>query len=169
VTTAESPARVRPKGATLVRRFWPLILAGVVAFLIGIGLLIWFSIAGWWPIVVDVVIVLTCAVSLLMLALLGGAIFYLTVTLLNIRRELTPVLESLKSTSQTVSQTARVASDLGLAPTVRTASALVGAVETAAVVLGKGHTRSRAQKRAQRRNEVERELMARGELNGLRG
>ena len=141
-------------------------LGAAVVVIIGVGALVVFSVFGLWAVVRDIVICLTALVSLLLLAFLGAAVFYLTVTLINIRRELTPVLESLKSTSQTVSVTARVASDFGVAPNVRTASVLVGAAETAAAVLGRGHARSRAHKRAQRRQEVERELQARGELNG---
>jgi hypothetical protein len=141
-------------------------IGAAIAVIIVVGALVVFSIFGLWAVVRDIVICLTALVSLLLLAFLGGAVFYLTVTLLNIKRELMPVLESVKSTTHTVSQTARVASDLGVSPTVRTASVLVGAAETAAVVLGRGHVRSRAQRRAQRRQEVERELQARGELDG---
>jgi hypothetical protein len=151
-----------------VKRMLPILIAvAVVVLLLAIGCLIWFSVAGWWPVVVDIVIVITCLVSLAVLGFLGTAVFYLTVTLLNMKRELTPVLESVKTTTQAVSDTARVASDLGVAPTVRTASVLVGAVETASAVLGRGHARTRAQRRAHRKAEVERELLARGELNGL--
>ena len=151
-----------------MKKALPFIIGGaVVAVLIAIGLLVWFSIAGWWPVVVDVVIVLTCIVSLALMAFVGAAVVYLTVTLLTIKKELTPVLESLKGTTQAVRDTARVTSDLGLAPSVRTASVLVGALETTSAVLGRGRTRSRAEKRARRRLEVERELVARGELNGV--
>jgi hypothetical protein len=146
-----------------------LIIGGAaVAVIIGIAAIVLFSVLGWWPAVRDIMIVIAALVSILLLAFLGAAVFYLTVTILEVKRELTPVLESLKSTTQTVSETAKVASDLGVAPTVRTASVLVGAVETAAVMLGGGHVRARAKKRAQRRQEVERELVARGELNGYR-
>ncbi len=148
-------------------RRWIGIGIGVFALIV-IGLAVWFSFMGWWPVVRDIVIVATALISLLLLGFLGLAVIYLTVTILNVKRELTPVLESLKATSQSVSDTARVASDLGVAPTVRTASVLVGAAEAAGILLGRGHVRSRAQKRAQRRQEVERELMARGELNGHR-
>jgi hypothetical protein len=144
-------------------------IGAVVVAAIAIFLLVLFSVKGWWPVVVLIVICITCVISLIVLALLAGAVFYLTVTLLAFRRELIPILESLKSTSHTVSETARVASDLGVAPTVRTASMLVGAAQAATVVLGRGHARTRAQKRAQRRQEVERELVARGELNGHGG
>lgn len=145
-----------------------LIGGAAAAVIIGIAAIVLFSVLGWWPAVRDIMIVIAALVSILLLAFLGAAVFYLTVTILEVKRELTPVLESLKSTTQTVSETAKVASDLGVAPTVRTASVLVGAAETAAVILGGGHVRARAKKRAQRRQEVERELVARGELNGYR-
>lgn len=144
------------------------VIGGIAAaiFIIMVALIVVFSIFGLWPVVRDVVIVLTALISVLAIVFLAAAVFYLSMTMLNIKRELTPVLESLKTTSETVSKTARVAGDLGVAPTVRTASVLMGAVETASIVLRQGHVRTRAQKRAQRRTEVERELMARGELNG---
>ena len=149
-----------------MKRWIPIGIGVVVLGMIGLA--IWFSFEGWWPVVRDIVIVATALLSLILLACLGFAVLYLTTTILSVKRELTPVLESLKSTSQSVSETARVASDLGVAPTVRTASVLVGAAEAASVILGRGHVRSRAQKRAQRRQEVERELTARGELDGHR-
>lgn len=149
-----------------MKRWIPIVVGVVVLGMIGLA--IWFSFEGWWSVVRDIVIVATALLSLILLACLGLAVLYLTTTILSVKRELTPVLESLKSTSQSVSETARVASDLGVAPTVRTASVLVGAAEAASVILGRGHVRSRAQKRAQRRQEVERELTARGELDGHR-
>lgn len=153
-----------------MRQYVPwLIVGGVLAVLIAVGLLVWFSVAGWWPIVLDITIIVTCIVSLLLMGFLGAAVFYLAITILRVKREMTPVLESLRDTTQTVSDTARAASSLGVAPTVRTASVLVGAAEAASFVLGRGQARTRAQRRQQRKREVERELQARGELNGHRG
>lgn len=146
-----------------------LIASAVLAMLIAVGALVVFSIFGLWPIVLDITIVVTCVISLLMIGFLGAAVFYLAITLLRVKREMMPVLESLRETSQAVSDTARVATDLGVAPTVRTASALVGAAEAAALVFGRGQARTRQQRRQQRRQAVERELQARGELNGHRG
>ena len=147
---------------------WQIIAGAVVAFAIIVAAIVLISVAGAWPIVLDIVLIITALISLAVLVLLAAAVFYLATTLLDVKRELTPVLESLQSTTQTVSATAKVASDLGVGPTVRTASVLVGAAEAATVILGRGHVRARAQKRAQRREEVARELMARGELNGSR-
>lgn len=147
-----------------------LIAGGSAAVLVIAAVLfaIWFTIEGWWPVVLDITIIVTCIVSVLLMAFLGAAIVFLALTLLRVKRELTPVLESLRDTTQAVSDTARVASTLGVAPTVRTASILVGAAEAASFVLGRGQARTRAQRRQQRRQEVERELRAGGGVNGYR-
>ena len=59
--------RAHPKGACSVRQYVPwLIVGGVLAVLIAVGLLVWFSVAGWWPIVLDITIIVTCIVSLLL-------------------------------------------------------------------------------------------------------
>ena len=146
-------------------------IAGGIAAVLAVGavlLAILFSVKGWWPVVLDITIIVTCIVSVLLMAFLGAAILFLALTLLRVRRELTPVLESLRDTTEAVSETARVASTLGVAPTVRTASVLVGAAEAASFVLGRGQARTRQQRRQQRRQEVERELRAGGGLNGHR-
>jgi hypothetical protein len=147
-------------------RKWWFIGGGVVALALLVAFIVWISLAGAWPIVRDIVIILAALGSLAVTLLLAAAVVYLALTLINLKRELTPVLESLQATTQSVSATARVASDLGVSPTVRTASVLVGAAEVASAVLGRGQTRARAQKRAQRRQQVERELRAKGELDG---
>jgi hypothetical protein len=147
-------------------RKWSFIGAGVVLLAAIVAFIWWITAIGAWPIVRDIVIVLAAMLNLAVTILLAAAVIYLALTLINLKRELTPVLESLQSTTQSVSATAKVTSDLGVAPTVRTASVLVGAAEVASAVLGRGQTRARAQRRAQRRQEVEREMAARGELNG---
>ncbi len=145
-----------------------LIGAAVTLPVVAIGIIVWFSIAGWWPTVVDIVLVFTALVSAFMLLALVVAIFFLTRTVLQAKDELIPVLESLKSTSSAVRETAKTAGAFGVNPAVRTASVLAGAGEVAAVVLGRGHAHKRAEKRQKRRQEIERELAARGELNGYR-
>ena len=145
-----------------------LIGAAVTLPVVAIGIIVWFSIAGWWPTVVDIVLVFAALVSAFMLLALVVAIFFLTRTVLQAKDELIPVLESLKSTSSAVRETAKTAGAFGVNPAVRTASVLAGAGEVAAVVLGRGHAHKRAEKRQKRRQEIERELAARGELNGYR-
>jgi len=139
-----------------------------VAALLAIGIIVWFSIAGWWPTVVDIVLVFTALISAVMLLALVLAIFFLTRTVLQVKDEMMPVLDSLKSTSTAVRETAKTAGAFGVSPAVRTASFLAGAGEVATVVLGRGKVRKRAEKRQKRRQEIERELAAKGELDGYR-
>ncbi len=152
-----------------MQKYMPYIIGGAIAaVLIAIGLIVWFSIAGWWGTVVDIVLVFTALLSAVLLGALTLAVIFLTRTALQIKAEVMPVLESLKSTTSAVRETAKTAGAFGVSPAVRTASLLAGAGEVAAVVLGKGHATKRAEKRQKRRQEIERELAARGELNGYR-
>jgi hypothetical protein len=145
-----------------------LIGAAIALPIIAIGIIVWFSIAGWWPVVLDIVLVFTALISAAMLLALIIAVFYLTRTIVQVKDELIPVLESLKGTTVAVRETAKTAGAFGVSPAVRTASILAGAGEIAAVTFGRGHAHKRAEKRQKRRQEIERELAARGELNGNR-
>ncbi len=145
-----------------------IVVGAIAVVVIGIAFMVWFTVEGWWPVVVDIVLVITCLVSAVMLAALTYAVFELTRTILDVRAELIPVLDSLKGTSTAVRETAKTAGAFGVAPAVRTASVLAGAGEVAAVVLGRGHANKRAERRQKRRQEIERELAARGELDGHR-
>lgn len=136
-----------------------LIIAGaVVALIIIIAFAVVATIFSWWPVVVDITLVVAAVASLLLLAALIYAVLSLTRTVLHIRDELIPTLESLKTTSATVRETARTASSFGVQPAVRTASAVLGAGEIASVILGRGQARSRSEKRQRRRQELEREM-----------
>jgi ABC-type multidrug transport system fused ATPase/permease subunit len=139
-----------------------------VAVVLAIGIIVWFTIAGWWPTVVDIVLVFTALVSAVMLLALVIAIFYLTRTVLQVKDEIMPVLDSLRSTSTAVRETAKTTGAFGVSPAVRTASFLAGAGEVATVVLGRGRVRKRAEKRQKRRQEIELELAAKGDLDGNR-
>ncbi|HLJ80999.1 MAG TPA: hypothetical protein VKT52_05895 [Ktedonobacterales bacterium] len=151
----------------MMRKAMPYVIGGAVAALIiAIGLIVWFTIAGAWPVVVDIVLVFTALTGAAVVLALAVAVFFLTRTVLQVRDEVMPVLESLKSTSSAVRETAKTAGAFGVNPAVRTASMLAGAGEIAAVVLGRGHVQKRAEKRQKRRQEIERELAAKGELNG---
>lgn len=148
-----------------LRLMW--IGAAVVA-VIAILLAVWFTIEGWWPVVLDIVLVVTALISLVLLAGLLYAVLSLTRTALDIRDELMPVLQSLKTTSSAVREGAKTASAFGVDPAVRTAATLVGAGEVASVLLGRGEARKRAERRQRRKAEIERELARRGELDGYR-
>ena len=135
-----------------------IIAIGVVAVLVIIAFVVVATIFGWWPVVVDITLVVAALASLVLLSALIYAVFSLTRTVLRIRDELIPTLESLKTTTATVRETARTASSFGVQPAVRTASAVLGAGEIASVILGRGQARSRSEKRQRRRQELEREM-----------
>lgn len=139
-----------------------IIAIGVVIALIIIAFVVVATIFGWWPVVVDITLVVAATANLFLLGALIYAVLSLTRTVLRIRDELMPTLESLKTTSATVRETARAANSFGVQPAVRTASAVLGAGEIANVILGRGQARTRSEKRQRRRQELERE-MARAE------
>ncbi len=134
------------------------IAIGVAAVILIIAFVVIATIFGWWPVVVDITLVVAALASLALQAVLIYAVLSLTRTVLRIRDELIPTLESLKTTSATVRETARTASSFGVQPVVRTASAVLGAGEVASVILGRGQARSRSEKRQRRRQELEREM-----------
>jgi hypothetical protein len=139
---------------------------GVAAAFLVVAAAVVITIFGWWPVVVDIVLVITALVSGVMLMALTLAVISFASTVREMREEIIPVMESLKATSNAVRETARTATSIGVAPAVRTASFVVGASEIASVVLGRGRARKRAQERQKRRHEIEREMAARGEFNG---
>ncbi len=152
-----------------MQKMKPFLIGVAIVFpLVLIGLIVWFTVEGWWPVVLDIVLVFTALVSAVMLLALILAVWYLTHTVLDIKSELTPVLDSLKTTSTAVRESARTASAFGVNPAVRTASVVAGVGEVASIVLGRGRAKKRAEKRQKRRQEIERELAAKGELNGNR-
>lgn len=138
-----------------------LALGLLVTTAIVVGCVVWFSIAGWWPIVLDVVLSFAALASLGLLAALTIVAYYTLRVVMEIKNDVMPVLDSLKATSNTVRATASTASSFGVKPAVRTASLAVGAAEVASVILGRGHARSRAEKRQKRRQQIERELAQR--------
>lgn len=136
-----------------------IIAIGVVALLVIIAFVVVATIFSWWPVVVDITLVVAAVASLVLLSALIYAVLSLTRTVLRIRDELIPTLESLKTTTATVRETARTASSFGVQPAVRTASAVLGAGEIANVILGRGQARSRSERRQRRRQELEREMV----------
>ncbi|HLZ24754.1 MAG TPA: hypothetical protein VKQ30_21760 [Ktedonobacterales bacterium] len=153
----------------MMRKAKPYLIGAAIGVpIICIGIIVWFSIAGWWATVVDIVLVFTALAGAATVLALAAAVFFLTRTVLQVKSEMMPVLESLRTTSTAVRETAKTAGAFGVNPAVRTASMLAGASEIAAVVLGRGHVQKRAEKRQKRRHEIERELAAKGELNGHR-
>jgi hypothetical protein len=146
-----------------VQRYKPYIIIGaIVAAAVVIAFVIVATIFGWWPVVVDIVLVVTALISLVMLGGLTYATIVLIRTIQGARDEIMPVLESLKATTSTVQATAKTASAFGVSPSVRTASFVVGAGEIASTIFGRGRPRKRSEQRQQRRREIEREMSAEG-------
>jgi hypothetical protein len=148
-----------------VRKYPIPVAAGVVAVLVILAFFIVATIFGWWPVVLDIVLVFAALISMGLLGALVYAVLSFTRTALEIRGELMPVLESLKTTTNAVREGAKTATTFGVSPAVRTASLLAGASSIANVVLGRGQVQKRAERRQKRRMQIEREI-AKGELNG---
>lgn len=150
-----------------MEKYRPYIIIGAIvlaAFVIAFVVVA--TIFSWWPVVVDIVLVLTALLSLILLTALTYATIVLIRTIQGTRDEIMPVLESLRDTTSTVQATAKTASALGVSPTVRAASFVVGASEVASTIFGRGKPRKRAEKRQQRRKEIEREMAAGGMSDG---
>ena len=146
-----------------VERYRPwIILGAIVLALLIIAFVVLATIFGWWPVVVDIVLVITALLSLIMLGALTFATIMLIRTIRGTRDEIMPVLESLKDTTSPVQATAKAASAFAVKPSVRTASFVVGAGEVASTIFGRGRPRKRAEQRQQRRKEIEREIAAGG-------
>lgn len=126
------------------------------------------TIFGWWPVLLDIVLIVTALVSMGLLGALIYAVISFTRTLLDVKDELIPVLNSLKTTTSAVRESAKTATSFGVSPAVRTASALAGAGEMATILFGRGKAQKRADKRQKRRMEIERQLAKEGQLDGNR-
>ena len=152
-----------------MRNNTPLIIGlAVAAVVVTIALIILFSVLGWWPAVLDIVLIFAALVSIVLLAALIYAVLNFTRTIVQVKNEVLPVLQSLRTTSSAVREGAKTATAFGVDPAVRTVGVLAGSAQVASVLFGKGEARKRADKRQKRRQEIERELAARGDLNGTR-
>jgi hypothetical protein len=144
--------------------------AAVVIGIVSAILLFAFAIAatwlGWWPVVLDIVLIIAALTTTVLIAFLILAVIDLTRTIREIRAEVMPVLDSLRTTSTAVRETAKAATSFGVSPAVRTAGFVVGATSLASVIFGQGKARKRSQERQKRRQEYEREMARRGEFNG---
>src|SRR5262245_12285967 len=140
----------------------------IVLSLLALAFFIAATALGWWPVVLDIALVFAALVSIALLGFLIWAVLNLTRTIVQVKDELMPVLENAKTTTNAVREGAKTATVFGVDPAVRTAGLMAGASQVAAVILGRGEARKRAERRQKRRREIERELAAREELNGHR-
>lgn len=133
-----------------------LTISGLVLVIISVGLIWLVSYFGVWPQVRDAFLVGLAVVTFMALGILSYAAFVMISLAVQIKKEITPVLDSLRETTDTVRETAKVANDLTITPGVKAASALVGAAQVAGIFFGIGRARKRAEKRALRRRELAR-------------
>jgi hypothetical protein len=136
-----------------LRRFG-LIAGGIVALGLLIWLLLWISFNGLWPEVRDITVVVLAVITMVPLLALAYAVLELTRTARTIKNELLPVLDELKETTQSVRQTAKIATDFTVKPAVRTAGLVVGFSQAASVILGQGNARQRREERQRRAAEA---------------
>jgi hypothetical protein len=148
-----------------IRKYPIPVAGGAVAVIIILAFFVLATIFGWWPVTLDIVLIVAALLSLVLFAALVYAVLSLTRTALQIKAEMMPVLDSLKTTSSAVREGAKTASTFGVGPAVRTASLLAGAGTIATTVLGRGQVQRRAERRQKRRMQIEHEN-AKSELNG---
>jgi hypothetical protein len=148
-----SPASERSVVVSSRLKSW-LIIGAILFLLIAVALTVLFSIWGIWPEVRDFSLVILAFLTFVALGFLSWAAFVMISLAVQIKKEITPVLDSLRETTDTVRETTKVASDLTITPGVKAASALLGAAQVAGIFFGIGRARKRAEKRALRRREL---------------
>jgi ABC-type multidrug transport system fused ATPase/permease subunit len=139
------------------RRMYLYIGAGIVAFVIILAFAVVATIFGWWPVILDIVLVLVVLLNGVLLTFLTLAVINFMRTIREMRAEITPVIASLRDTTTTVRETAKTTSSYAINPVARTASLVVGAAGVAGIVIGPGRARRRAQERQKRREEIEKQ------------
>jgi hypothetical protein len=145
------------------RRMRLYIILGVAVAILILAFAIVATIFGWWPVVLDLVLVIVVLINGVMLAFLAWAILTLIRTIREMRAEITPIIGSLGETATTVTETAKVTRQFGVGPVARTATLLVSAAGVVQTMLGRGNTPTRAAVRQKRREEVDQQIAARAE------
>ncbi len=139
------------------RRLYLYVGTGIVAAVLILAFAILATIFGWWPVVLDIVLVFVVLLNGVLLVFLTLAVVNFMRTIREMRDEITPVITSLRDTTTTVRETAKTASSYGVNPVVRTASMVLGAAGVAGITLGPGKAKGRAAARQRRREEIEKE------------
>jgi hypothetical protein len=146
------------------RRMRLYIIIGIAAAVLILVFAVVATIFGWWPVVLDLVLVIVVLINGVMLGFLGWAILTVIRTIREMRAEITPIIGSLADTATTVQETAKTtAGRFGLGPVVRTTTLLMSAAGAARTMLGPRRTPTRAEARQQRREEVDKQIAARTE------
>jgi hypothetical protein len=139
------------------RRLRLYIIIGIAAAVLILAFAVAATIFGWWPVVLDIVLVLVVLLNGVLLTFLTLAVINFMRTIREMRAEIMPVVLSLRDTTTTVRETAKTASSYAVNPVARTASLVLGTAGVAGIVIGPGKTRRRAQERQKRREEIEKQ------------
>jgi hypothetical protein len=139
------------------RRLYLYIGGGIAALVIILAFAVVATIFGWWPVILDIVLVLVVLLNGVLLTFLTLAVINFMRTIREVRSEIMPVILSLRDTTTTVRETAKTTSSYAINPVARTASLVIGAAGVAGIVIGPGRTRRRAQERQKRREEIEKQ------------
>jgi hypothetical protein len=139
------------------RRMYLYIGGGIAALVLILAFAVVATIFGWWPVILDIVLVLVVLLNGVLLTFLTLAVINFMRTIREVRSEIMPVILSLRDTTTTVRETAKTTSSYAINPVARTASLVIGAAGVAGIVIGPGRTRRRAQERQKRREEIEKQ------------
>ena len=138
------------------------IIIGIAAAVLILAFAVLATVFGWWPVVLDLVLVVVVLINGVMLGFLAWAILTVIRTIREMRAEITPVIASLADTATTVQETAKTATGrFGIGPVVRTTTLLMSAAGVARTMLGRGNTPTRAAARQQRREEIDQQIASR--------
>ncbi len=144
------------------RRLRLYIIMGIAAAVLILAFAVVATIFAWWPVVLDIVLILVVLLNGVLLGFLAWAIITVIRTIREMRAEITPLIASLADTATTVQETAKTTTGrFGFGPVVRTATLLMSAAGVARTLLGQGNTPTRAAARQQRREEIDQQIAAR--------
>ena len=114
------------------------IIIGIAAAVLILAFAVVATIFGWWPVVLDLVLVIVVLINGVMLGFLAWAILTVIRTIREMRAEITPVIASLADTATTVQETAKTTTGrFGIGPVVRTTTLLMSAAGVARTMLGR--------------------------------
>jgi hypothetical protein len=136
-----------------------------------IALIVGLVVAFWFNVLLDVLYVFLIILALLLIAATVFqlySILFLIRTLRTVRDEMKPLVASVQETVgivqntarsagetvSTISGTAKLTSEFAVGPTVRTVAAILAGQTMLRTFLGKGHVRTRAEKRRQQQREA---------------
>lgn len=150
-------------------------IAGIVLVILLVAGLIWAGVTGQLLNVLYITLIVLALFSLLSTALLIYAVVMLIQTMMLVRDEMKPLLNSVmetvnvaketaevvKETAQhagqtagTLASTARLTKEYAVAPTVRATALVLAGREMTKIFLGRGRTRTRAEKRRKQQEEL---------------